>query len=38
MMLTLSGVEWINVGIFYYIDPKVNRIAPVILEGSEEEK
>lgn len=39
-MLTLSGVEWINIGKFYYIDPEVVRIAPAQLDMtlSEEER
>lgn len=39
-LLTLSGIEWIPMGTFYYIDPEVQRIGPYVIDEKlpEEEK
>lgn len=31
-LLTLSGIEWIPIGTFYYIDPEVQRLGPYNLD------
>ncbi|CAK72743.1 unnamed protein product (macronuclear) [Paramecium tetraurelia] len=31
-LLTLSGIEWIPIGTFYYIDPEVLRLGPFLVD------